>query len=404
MPSRTKRKSTSPVDSKHDNKKTKNSSSSRQHHPLSQEAEKHGIVLRKYYPPEMSNARAQAYADEEIQRPIEELQAALEETAKERESVKPSKSVIHWFKMDMRHTDNTALALASQKAQDAGVPLICVYLLSPQDFEAHLLSPARVDFMLRSLAVLQKDLDKLDIPLHIETVEQRSKIPDRMLELMDQWGASHVFANMEYEVDELRREAYMVRDLSENGKSFDVVHDTCVVPPGSLQTGTGKQYAVYSPWYRAWVAHIHGNLDLLELHEPPAANPKSARKDFSKLFGCAIPAAPKSKALGAEDKKRLEALWPAGEHEALARLDTFCKKKIGGYADTRSTPSADGTSCISVHLASGTISSRTCVRTARDRNTTKKLNGGKDGVASWISEVAWRDFYRHVLASWPYVW
>ena len=376
----------------------------KQPHPFAEEAEKHGIVLRKYYPPEMSNDRARAYANEEIPRPIEELRSALEETSKDRHAVKVKDAVVHWFKMDLRHQDNKSLALASEKAKEAGVPLICMFIVSPQDYEAHLRSPQRVDFMLRSLEVLKQDLDKLNIPLYVETVEQRKKIPDRILELLEEWGANHLYANMEYEVDELRRETHLVRDLSENGKSFEVVHDSCVVPPGELVSGSGKQYAVYSPWYRAWVAHIHENLELLELFDPPGENPKDARKKFKKLFDCDIPEAPKNKSLNVEEKKRYRSYWPCGEHEAMDRLDKFCQEKISGYAEGRNIPSNNGTSCLSVHLASGTLSGRTCIRTARDRNKTKKLNGGNDGIANWISEVAWRDFYKHVLANWPYIW
>lgn len=376
----------------------------RQPHPLADKAEKHGIVLRKYYPPEMSNARARAYAQEEIPRPIDELYSALEDTSKERRSIKAKDAVIHWFKMDLRISDNTGLALASAKAKEAGVPLICMYLVSPQDFEAHLRAPVRIDFMLRTLEVLKEDLAKLDIPLYVETVEKRKKIPDRILELMEEWGANHLFANMEYEVDELRRERHLVRGLSENGKSFEVVHDTCVVPPGELQTGSGRQYAVYTPWYRSWVAHIHDNPDFLELFGPPRKNPGSARKEFKGLFDSPIPEAPENKLLRDEEKKRYRQLWPCGEHEAMECLDKFCQERIGGYSKDRNVPSENGTSCLSVHLATGTISARTCVRTARDRNRTKNLNGGDDGIATWISEVAWRDFYRHVLVSWPYIW
>lgn len=381
-----------------------NSKGGDRYHPLADEAEKHGIVLRKYYPPEMSNSRVRAYNNEDISRPIEELYSALEDTADDRKKTKVQDAVVHWFKMDLRHTDNKALALASEKAQEAGVPLICMYLVSPQDYEAHLRSPPRVDFMLRTLEVLKEDLAKLDIPLYVETVEKRKKLPDRVLELMEEWGASHLYANIEYEVDELRRETHLIRDLSENGKAFEVVHDHCVVPPGELVSGSGKQYAVYSPWYRAWVAHIHDNLDILELFEPPRENPSSARKNYKKLFDCQIPDAPENKALNAEEKKRYRALWPAGEHEAWSRLDKFCQEKISGYSEGRNIPSANGTSCLSVHLSAGTISGRTCVRTARDRNKTKKLNGGNSGIMSWISEVAWRDFYKHVLVNWPHVW
>lgn len=376
----------------------------RQPHPFASESEENGIVLRRYYPPEMSNSRAQAYNSDQLPRPMEVLVKALEDTAQARKQVKPKDAVVHWFKMDLRHTDNRSLALASTKAKEAGVPLICMYIVSPQDFEAHLTSPVRVDFMLRTLSVLKQDLAALDIPLYVETVDKRRHIPQRVFELMEEWGSNHLFANIEYEVDELRREARMIRQFVDNNKSFEVVHDTCVVPPGELHTGSGKQYAVYSPWYRAWMAHIHENLDLLELFDRPERNPDGTRQKFQKLFNCSIPDAPENKQLSDAEKKTLRALWPCGEHEAMARLEKYCDEAIGDYHNKRNVPGDDGTSRLSVHLASGTISSRTCVRTARDRNKTKKLDGGHQGIQVWISEIAWRDFYKHVLVHWPYVW
>lgn len=215
--------------------------------------------MRKFYPPEMSIARAHAYIENELPRPIELLRDALAETADERENIKTQNAVVHWYKCDLRTKDNNSLFLASQKAKEAGVPLIAMYIVSPQDFEAHLTAPVRVDFILRSLEVLKEDLAKLDIPLYVETVEKRKKIPSRVLELLEEWRASHMFTNEEYEVDELRREADMVRSCLEKGIAMNVLSDTCVVAPGELASGAGKQYAVYSPWYRSWVAHVHSN-------------------------------------------------------------------------------------------------------------------------------------------------
>lgn len=398
----TKRQNASPESDGKPSKKSKNPLE--EPHPSHQVAEKNGIVLRKYYPREMSNERARAYTNDEIERPFEALQKAQDETFEKRKGVKMGDAVVHWFKMDLRTADNRSLRFASEKAKDAGVPLIALYVVSPQDFEAHLTSPARVDFMLRSLAVVREDLAKLDIPLYVETVDKRKAIPGRIAELMSEWGASHLLCNMEYEVDELRREASMVRMLAEQGKSFEVFQDTCVVAPGELQTGAGKQYAVYTPWYRAWMRHIHENPDLLELHGPPEKNPGDARKRFAKLFDAAIPEEVKGKELDDDQKKRYRSFFPAGEHEAKDRLDKFCEENIGSYSDLRNIPADNGTSLMSVHLSSGTISSRTCVRTARNRNKTKKLDGGIEGIKGWISEVAWRDFYKHVLAHWPYVW
>ena len=279
-----------------------------------------------------------------------------------------------------------------------------MYIVSPQDFEAHLTAPVRVDFILRNLQVLREKLATMDIPLYVETVEKRKTIPGRVLELLENWGANHLFANVEYEVDELRREAKMVRACLDKGIAMDVVPDTCVVSPGELQSGSGKQYAVYSPWFRAWVAHIHKNESLLDLFDEPAKNPGSARKTFAKLFDSKIPNAPDNKKLTDEEKKRFRSMWPPGEDEAHARLRKFADERIGKYKDKRNFPAENGTACLSVHFASGTLSARTAIRTARDKNSTQKLDAGNQGIMTWISEVAWRDFYKHVMANWPYVW
>ncbi|KAI1074999.1 deoxyribodipyrimidine photo-lyase [Whalleya microplaca] len=374
----------------------------RQPHHLAAIAEDHGIVQRKFYPPELSNARAHAYATDALPRPIEQLTAAQEETAPARANVTVGAAVVHWFKTDLRVADNRALWEARQKA-GADVPLIGLFVVSPEDMQAHLTAPARVDFIFRTLRILRADLEALGIPLYIETVPKRREIPERIIEFMQEWGASHLFANMEYEVDELRREAKIIRLGAEKGIAVEVVHDTCVVPPGALTSGAGRQYAVYSPWYRAWMAHVHAHPELLRPFTVPAGNSPAAREKVAVLFDCEVPAIPHDKQLSAEEAERFAALWPAGEHEAMDRLDKFCEEKIAAYGKRRNFPADAATSSISVHLAAGTLSARTAVKTARDRNKTKKLDAGVEGIQTWISEVAWRDFYRHVLVNWPYI-
>lgn len=370
----------------------------------STQEEEYGIVDREFYPPEMTNARCLQYKNNELTRPIEALDSARQNTASERQAVEVKDAVVHWFKCDLRTEDNKALHLASEKAKAKGVPLICIYLVSPQDFKAHMTSAVRVDFILRTLEVLKEDLGKLNIPLYVGTVEKRKAIPDRIFELCEKWGARHLFANIEYEVDELRREAKMVTQGIEKGIAVEVVSDTCVVTPGELSSQTGNQYAVYSPWFRAWLAYLHANPDQLDLHDPPGKNPANTRSVFKDLFESKIPNAPENRKLTAEEKKRFGSMWPPGEHEAHERLDKFLKQKVSKYKEDRNYPAANSTAVLSVHFASGTLSARTAVARARDANSTKKLDGGNAGIANWISEVAWRDFYKHVLVHWPFVW
>ncbi|MCJ1251027.1 hypothetical protein MMC30_008258 [Trapelia coarctata] len=367
------------------------------------DAEKYSIVDRRFYPPEMSNARCQQYTTGALPRPLAVLEKALADTKQAREAIPVKDAVVHWFKCDLRTQDNRALHLASAKSKSKGVPLICVYIVSPEDFEAHMTAPVRVDFLLRTLETLKSELAALDIPLYVETVDARADIPSRIFTLCEQWGASHLFANMEYEVDELRREARIVRTGLQKGVSVEVVHDTCVVAPGALASQQGRQYAVYTPWFRAWLAYLRLHPKGLDLFPAPVKNPASARDQFSSLFATPVPEAPGNKRLTGEERTRFQALWPPGEAEARSRLKKFLGERVHGYKDKRNFPAEAGTAVLSVHFAAGTLSARTAVQEAREANK-GKLEGGSEGVATWVSEVAWRDFYKHVLAGWPFVW
>ncbi len=370
---------------------------------VSKQEEQYGIVDRQFYPPEMTNERCLQYKSNEIERPIETLNKAQKETKLQRDQTQVKDAVVHWFKCDLRTTDNKALHLASEKAKSKGVPLICIHIISPQDYKAHMTSAVRVDFVLRTLEVLKSDLGMLNIPLHIETVQKRKEIPNRIFALCEQWGANHLYTNIEYEVDELRREALMTRNGVARGIALEAVPDTCVVAPGELSSGTGNQYAVYSPWFRAWISYLHTHPHHLTLFNPPVKNPESARSTYKDIFDSEIPEAPANKKLTDEEKSRFRSMWPPGEHEARERLSKFISNRVDKYADTRNIPAANSTAVISVHLASGTLSARTAIAAAQAANSTKNLDGGNKGIVGWISEVAWRDFYKHVLAHWPYV-
>lgn len=374
-----------------------------QPHPNAQQAEDFGIVLRDFYPPEMSNERCEAYNNGTLERPIEALQKSYEETMDARQVIQPSNAVVHWFKSDLRLHDNRALYMAYEVARDNKIPLICLYILSPEDLTAHLTSAARVDLTLRTLANLKQDLGELDIPLYMETQDKRKDIPSRILDLCQRWGANHLFANVEYEVDELRRDGTLVRQCVDNGIKFEAAHDTCVVTPGALSSQQGKQYAVYSPWYRAWLAFLKENPEYLEVVQEPGSNPGDARKHFGDLFDSQVPAPPANKQLSEEEKGHLRELYPAGEHEALHRLEGFLEKKAKSYDDMRNLPAGQHTSVLSPYFASGALSARTAVSMARQANG-NQLDRKEPGYVSWISEVAWRDFYRHVLVHWPFIW
>ncbi|KAL4988180.1 DNA photolyase, FAD-binding/Cryptochrome [Aspergillus falconensis] len=373
------------------------------YHPNAQQTAEFGIVLRGFYPPEMSNARCEAYSRGILERPIETWQKAYTETSAQRNAITANAAVVHWFKSDLRLHDNRALQMAYKIAQEYRIPLIGLYILSPEDLTAHLSSPARVDLTLRTLEQLKRDLGELDVPLYMETQAHRKDIPRRIIALCQEWGVNHLFANLEYEVDELRREAKLIRLCAQSGIRFETAHDTCVVPPGLLSSQQGKQYAVYSPWFRSWLAFLNKNPEYLEASEDPTSNPGDARRYFKELFECPVPGAPENKRFDdAEKADRIRRAFPAGEHEGLRRLEAFLKEKATAYDDERNFLSGETTSILSPYFTCGSLSARTAVAMAREANG-GKISRGEVGYISWISEVAWRDFYKHVLVHWPFI-
>lgn len=120
--------------------------------------------------------------------------------------------------------------------------------------------------------------------------------------------------------------------------------------------------------------------------------------------------------------------FAAGEAEAHRRLKAFLADEVHQYDIARDQPALQATSQLSPYLAIGVISPRVCYLHAKkaadlaneqgaqltknmslnnndngedkDREEKNKIGSYKD-IERWISELAWRDFYRHVIVERP---
>lgn len=259
--------------------------------------------------------------------PYQQLEELLEETQADQEP----RNVLHWFRSkDIRQEDNIALNAASQKAQEGSGSLITLYLHSPKDVEWHGTSPARMDFILESLKILKKQLEEKNIPLAIVEVEERNQKTDKVMEFVKDNDVSHIFANYEYEVDELRRDISVAKRIQEQKDlSFEVMHDQTVVKPLELVGGGGGPIKVFTPYHKAWLAETKENSELFDTVAAPEANEKKAGQDFKKLFESMVPDLPESHKFDSqEEQKRVRKLWPAGHHAGMERLQHFLNKKV----------------------------------------------------------------------------
>ncbi|MGD8417509.1 MAG: FAD-binding domain-containing protein, partial [Pseudomonadales bacterium] len=88
--------------------------------------------------------------------------------------------------------------------------------------------------------------------------------------------------------------------------------------------------------------------------------------------------------------------WPAGHSAAADRLDAFVSGQLERYDEDRDYPAKPATSRLSAYLNVGAVSVRTCYA----RAAAAPEGSGRE---SWLSELVWREFYRHVVAAHPHV-
>ncbi|KAF5344091.1 hypothetical protein D9758_008838 [Tetrapyrgos nigripes] len=380
-----------------------------------------------FMPNKVATAEAATKVDQDP--PLFKLLYAVQNAVKP----KQGKSVVYWMRMaDLRISDNRALSQASTEAKKEGVPLIALFIISPQDFLAHDRGARRIDFTLRNLTMIKESLSKLRIPLHIITHDVRKTLPSGVISFLKDLSCKSLHANIEYEVDELRRDIKVCELAKSSGISATFVHDKCIVEPGLVKTKENKAYAVYSPYQRNWLATLNDDVAHF-LDESPKPNPNSEdvckSKEFSHLFETPVPKSIPGFELDDEDRKTMETVWPTGEDVAFEILDQFLQTKartsqmgavdplangaqnsdkasrITKYKVDRDDASRNTTSRLSPYLAAGVISSRACVRaTMKLQNNSDKVDGGKDtGIGRWVQELAWRDFYINILVSFPRV-
>jgi deoxyribodipyrimidine photo-lyase len=283
--------------------------------------------------------------------------------------------------------DNPALARAVRSSTNG---TLAVFFCCPQQWRAHDWGPPKVDFVLRSLRSLSADLEKAGIALLVETVPTFDAAPGALLDIAQRHECDRLLFNLEYEVNERHRDRRVRELFATHSIDVETFEDQTVVPPGSLLTGKGTFYTVFSPFRRAWIGH----LDRAGLPEPSPASSSGAEL-------ICPPGVVPDRIEGFETFSAADQ-WPAGETAAAKALDEFIEERIENYDRTRDLPALNGTSTLSPHLAAGTLSIRRCLTAAVAANR-GRLDGGGKGIDVWISELVWREFYRHVLVGYPRV-
>ena len=280
-----------------------------------------------------------------------------------------------WFRSDLRVEDNPALRHAFNESDSVEA----IFIYSNKQLKNHNEANVKIDFLIQHLFALEKTLTTLNVPLtiiHSNGFEEDSTLLKKYC--IDR-SIKKVFWNNQFGEDETLRDKTVLEALELNKISVKTFHDQVIYKPGSLKTGQGNPYSVFTPFKRQWVENFE--IDYLDINfqyvkrsaQDISSNVTSFDFNFSKTH------------------KVNMGMWDIGESAAQKILHKFLDKKVMDYSKNRNDPILEGTSRISPYLALGIISPKKCILEALKINNFE-FSSGNIGITKWIDEIVWREF------------
>ncbi|UUE11134.1 deoxyribodipyrimidine photo-lyase [Dickeya zeae] len=286
-----------------------------------------------------------------------------------------------WFRHDLRLTDNLALHAA---CQDADARVEAVFIATPQQWASHDMAPCQAAFLLGNLRCLQQALQEKGIPLHYQQCDDFAASACWLADFCRERQVTQLFYNRQYEWNERQRDEQLTQALAGVTvcRTFD---DSLLLPPGSVVTGSGDMYKVFTPFRSAFIKRLQQQ-DVSSLPAPVARQ----QGDIT-----LAPLAPFD-----YPQAEVHADFPVGEAAAVQRLRQFCREQVAFYHELRDLPARPATSKLSPYLALGVLSPRQCFNRLRMEHP-DGLTRPESGAFTWFNELVWREFYRHLLVFSP---
>jgi len=298
-------------------------------------------------------------------------------------------TAIFWFRRDLRLADNTGLL----RALAEGASVQPVFIFDTTILAGLPRQDRRVDFIHRSLQALHETLQACGGGLRVVHGDPVRELPA----LAKALKADVVYCNDDYEPAAVARDDAVETALNAMDVRFERSKDAVVFARDEVLTQQRKPYTVFTPYRKAWFARLKAEplADLDTLRAEPVA---ALRKRLAPSRGEPLPSLAD---LGFETTD-LDALGVvAGTVGAQAALRQFLEHAIGEYPTDRDIPGTEGTSRLSLHNRFGTISIRRLVAEAQAHAHDNPRHA--EACTTWISELAWRDFFFQILHHHPHV-
>lgn len=289
-------------------------------------------------------------------------------------------TVIHWFRRDLRLSDNTALHRAVQDSEE----VVPVYLSSIWKDWHHWTGPGRQAFLCGSLESLSKNIAHTGGRL----IFRRGGARTELGKLIDESRAEAIYLNRDPDPHGREIEKTIRELCREKGIAFHDFQDVVLHEPHEVLTGSGNPYKVYTPYSRTWFG----------LEKPAIAGAVRTMRTPASIQSGEVPTV-SDWGLTFEG----ELLREPGEKAARARLKKAVESSIGAYAGRRNDPAADATSHLGADLRYGTISVREVFHRSQEALAAAGSGAERTSIHAFQKQLAWREFFMAILHHFPEV-
>jgi deoxyribodipyrimidine photo-lyase len=286
------------------------------------------------------------------------------------------KRAIHWFRRDLRITDNTALAACTKEAEE----VVPVYVVSDWQGRHRWTGPHRQEFLAQSLAALDRNVAALGGRLII----RRGDAVEELGRLAEETGAEAIFFNRDPDPFGRAVEERLAQRAAADRRTVRDFSDACLHERSEVLTGAGEPFRVFTPYAKAWA----------KLPQTPPSSKLRALRTPSDVPSDPLPTLATWGL--ASDGQIVE----AGEKAARERLARFLAGPITRYGALRDQPGLPATSRLSQDLRYGLLSIREVFAKCQAAAETQPA-ATRGSIQKFIAELIWREFYFQILWHYP---